>query len=114
MVWFADIDQAKPTQELDDVGSVIGSKKTSFETLCSPIAQGLMKTMCPESTSSGVRRNARKHLPMFTRPQIAFMIYASFKINDVKGRAMNTNDFAQYQIGQRHSQEVRPVYGQKP
>ena len=51
MVWFADIDQAKPTQELDDVGSVIGSNKMSFETLCSPIAQGLMKTMYPESTS---------------------------------------------------------------
>ena len=53
----------------------------------------------------------KNNLPVFTGRQIAFMIYAVFKINDVQVRAMNTTDPPQYQ---RQSQEVRSVLGRNP
>ena len=45
---LAEIDEATSVQDLDDVGSVFGSPRMSFETLDSPIPKGLMQIMNPE------------------------------------------------------------------
>ena len=39
-----------------------------------------------------------KALPMLTRGQIAFIIYAYFKINDVQGRATGINDLLNIEL----------------
>ena len=61
-VCLAEIDKAKSMQDLDDVGSEIGSTRMRFENMDSQITKGFMKIMNPEFTgeiNSGFQRMAR-------------------------------------------------------
>ena len=116
----AEIDQAKSMQDLDDVGSALGSARMRLETVDSGVAKGSRGDREPfwvREESSGGRRIARKeHLPMLTRRQLAFEIYAFFKIIDVQGQAKNMNDLLNVESMTipRQSQEVRPSVKRNP
>ena len=83
-------------QDLDDVGSALGSARMSLETVDSGVAKGPRgdrESIWVREESSGGRRIARKeNLPMLTGRQTAFEIYGFFKINDVQGQAKNMHD----------------------
>ena len=71
---------SKHVQDLNDTASVFGSTLKNFETLNSKITKRFMVTTDPESIKKSQ-----------VSEELAHMIYANFKINDVQHRATGLN-----------------------
>ena len=83
------MDNANSTQDLNDARSVFRqySNEFWFSNMDVSIAKSLMKIVNAEFKSKiqvAEELQAKRELPTLTGRQIAFMIYAFFKINDVQ------------------------------
>ena len=85
-------------QDLNDTASVIGSTLKNFETLNSKITKRFMVTTNSESIK-------KSQVP----EELAHMIYANFKINDVQHRASGLNHLPNIEL-RSDSHQAAPSY----
>ena len=93
--WLAQIDQAQAMHDLDDVGSVFGSTRMSFDPglpNCGRTHEDHESCIQRENFRYPETFKNRQIPPLFTGRRIAFMIYAFFQNNDVQVRATSMRD----------------------
>ena len=82
---LSEVDQATSIQDLDEGGSVLGCARMQFEARLDADHEHSVqenKVQVDEETQD------KNGLPMSTRREFVRMIYAFFKVTDVRGRAI--------------------------